>query len=255
MRRLIIYLKAQIICQKYAVGFVHKIARIYQRSGVPMSDLVQEGVVGLILAVRRFDPEFGTRLSTYAKWWIRASIQDHIVRSWSLVRLSTTSAQKSLFLNLKRRTSELIEGADNVGENIVSQLAERFETTAADVLSLARRISHRDLSLNLPFSDDSNGTVLDGLRSEAQTPEQIVAEKSERLELTFVIQGAMQKLSAREQFIIKNRYFSEVRQTFAAIGGELGISKDRVRQLELRALNTLRKLMEPALIRGEIILK
>ena len=229
------------------LSFVMSVARVYKRSGVPMSDLFQEGILGLIQAVKRFDPEFNTRLSTYAKWWIRASIQDYIVRSWSLVRLSTTSTQKSLFLSLKRRTWELMEGADNFGENIAGHLAERFETTASDVISLARRITHRDISINF-----SNFEVIE---SDAKTPEQLVEEQSERLEMVSIMKWGLDKLPAREQFIIKNRYFVEVKRTFASIGQDLGLSKDRVRQLEFRALETLRKLTEASLIRGEIIVK
>ena len=105
------------------LGFVVNVAKGYRRSGVPMSDLVQEGVIGLVKAVKKFNPEMDARLATYAKWWIRASIQDHIVRSWSIVRLSTTSAQKSLFLNLRRKTAELIDGADALSDTFVLQLA------------------------------------------------------------------------------------------------------------------------------------
>ena len=237
------------------LGFVLNVAKGYSRSGVPMSDLIQEGMVGLIQAVKRFNPDFDARLSTYAKWWIMASIQDHIVRSWSLVRLSTTSAQKSLFLSLRRKTSELIEGADALSDNIASQLAERFETTATDVRNLARRITQRDQSLDAPIFDEPNVSWLDHLKSETQTPEEHLAEKSEKMELRELMARAMNKLPAREQFIIKNRYFAEAKQTFTSIGRELNLSKDRVRQLEARALQTLKEILEPALIDGRIITK
>ena len=237
------------------LGFVMKVAKGYKRSGVPMSDLIQEGIVGLIKAVRRFNPDFDTRLSTYAKWWIRASIQDHIVKSWSLVRLSTTSAQKSLFSNLRRKTSELIEGADALSENIVTQLAERFETTAVDVRNLARRVTLRDQSLDAPISDEYGETWLDQLKSDAETPEERIVQESEKTILSELMERALQKLPAREQFIIKNRYFVEAKQTFASIGRELNLSKDRVRQLENRALQTLKELTEPGLIDSQIIIK
>ena len=237
------------------LGFVLNVARGYKRSGVPMSDLIQEGIVGLIKAVRRFNPDFDARLSTYAKWWIRASIQDHIVKSWSLVRLSTTSAQKSLFLNLRRKTFELIEGADALSENIVTQLAERFETTAVDVRNLARRVTLRDQSLDAPISGEHGETWLDQLKSDAKTPEECIVQESEKTILSELMERALQKLPAREQFIIKNRYFVEAKQTFASIGGELNLSKDRVRQLENRALQTLKELTEPGLIDSKIIIK
>ena len=237
------------------LGFVLNVAKGYRRSGVPMSDLIQEGIIGLIQAVKRFNPELDTRLSTYAKWWIRASIQDHVVKSWSLVRLSTTSAQKSLFLNLRRKTSEIIEGADALSENIVSQLAERFETTAADVRNLARRVTQRDQSLDTPICDEFGESWLDQLKSDTETPEDSIAKDSEKIELCELIVRAMQNLPTREQFIIKSRYFAEAKQTFASIGRELNLSKDRVRQLETRALQTLKKFMEPGLIDGRIIVK
>ena len=237
------------------LGFVMKVATGYKRSGVPMSDLIQEGIIGLIKAVRRFNPDFDTRLSTYAKWWIRASIQDHIVKSWSLVRLSTTSAQKSLFLNLRRKTFELMEGADALSENIVTQLAERFETTAVDVRNLARRVTLRDQSLDAPISGEHGETWLDQLKSDAETPEESIVQESEKTILSELMKRALQKLPAREHFIIKNRYFVEAKQTFASIGRELNLSKDRVRQLENRALQTLKELTEPGLIDSQIIIK
>ena len=237
------------------LAFVMKVAKGYKRSGVPMSDLIQEGMVGLIKAVRRFNPDFDTRLSTYAKWWIRAAIQDHIVNSWSLVRLSTTSAQKSLFLNLRRKTFELMEGADALSENIVTQLAERFETTAVDVRNLARRVTLRDQSLDAPISDEYGETWLDQLKCDAKTPEECIVQESEKTILSELMELALEKLPASEQFIIKNRYFVEAKKTFASIGRELNLSKDRVRQLENRALQTLKELTEPGLIDSQIIIK
>ena len=237
------------------LGFVVNVAKGYRRSGVPMSDLVQEGVIGLVQAVRKFNPEKDARLSTYARWWIRASIQDHIVRSWSLVRLSTTSAQKSLFLNLRRKTSELIEGADALSDTFATQLAERFETTAAEVKNLARRVSQRDQSLDTSLSDDGVASWLDLLRSDAPTPEDRLAEESENHALGQLIARALEKLPAREQFIIRNRYFAEAKQTFASIGRELNLSKDRVRQLEAGALESLRDSLEPGLVERQIVVK
>jgi RNA polymerase sigma-32 factor len=225
-------------------GFVVRTAKAYRRSGVPMSDLVQEGMVGLIQAVRRFNPEKDVRLATYAVWWIRAAMLDHIVRSWSIVRLSTTSAQKSLFLQL-RRLSGLIGSADALSEDIIQKLADRFETTAADVRALARRVTHRDTSLDqaIVVHDGSTTTWLDQLRTDEPTAEEKLVMDSERrltAELTAV---ALAHLPAREQFIIRNRYFSGAKRTLASIGHELNLSKDRVRQLEARALSTLREIL------------
>ncbi len=237
------------------LGFVVNVAKGYRRSGIPMSDLVQEGVVGLLQAVRKFNPDMDARLSTYARWWIRASIQDHIVRSWSLVRLSTSSAQKSLFLNLRRKTAELLDGADALSDTLAAQLAERFETTAADVKNMARRVAQRDQSLDMPLSDDSANSWLDLLRSDAPSPEDKLAEESETTALSELMTLALENLPDREQFIIRNRYFAEVKHTFASIGRELDLSKDRVRQLESRALESLREFLEPSLLEHQITVK
>jgi RNA polymerase sigma-32 factor len=237
------------------LGFVVNMAKKYRRSGVPMPDLIQEGMVGLVQAVKKFNPDRDARLSTYAMWWIRAAMQDHIVRSWSLVRLSTTSAQKSLFLQLRRKTSELIEGADALSDEFAQRLADRFETTAADVANLARRISHRDMSLNVELSDVSGETWLDRLQSNDPNPEEQLADASERNAAQELLAMAIAKLPDREQFIIEHRYLREARQTFAAIGRDLNLSKDRVRQLEARALETLRSVLEPGLLERQIISK
>ena len=129
--------------------FVIKIARSYRRSGLPMADLIQEGTLGLMHAIRRFDPDKGVRLSTYAMWWIRAAMQDYAVRSWSLVRIGTTNAQKALFLRLRRLTAELKEGAEGLSDDLIASLAKRFDTTAAEVRALARRVRGGDSSLEI----------------------------------------------------------------------------------------------------------
>lgn len=224
-------------------GFVVRTAQRYRRSGVPMPDLVQEGMVGLIQAVRRFNPEKDVRLATYAVWWIRAAMLDHIVRSWSLVRLSTTSAQKSLFLQLSR-LSALIGSADALSEDIIQKLADRFETTAADVRALARRVTHRDTSLDQTVERDGGQVrLLDQLPACEPSAEDRLVMDSERKLLAELTAFALAHLPAREQFIIRNRYFSGAKRTLASIGHELNLSKDRVRQLEARALATLREIM------------
>jgi RNA polymerase sigma-32 factor len=225
-------------------GFVVRTAKAYRRSGVPMPDLIQEGMIGLIQAVRRFNPEKDVRLATYAVWWIRAAMLDHIVRSWSLVRLSTTSAQKSLFLQL-RRLSGLLGSADALSDDIAQRLAERFETTAADVRALARRITHRDASLNqtIAHADGAAPSWLDQLPLDEPSVEDKLVMDSERKTLADLIGYALAHLPAREQFIIRNRYFSGAKRTLASIGRELNLSKDRVRQLEARALATLRDVL------------
>ena len=236
-------------------NYVVRLAKGYRRSGVPMSDLIQEGMVGLVQAVKRFNPDRKVRLSTYAMWWIRASMQDHIVRSWSLVRLSTTSAQKSLYLNLRRLTADLIDGADMLSDEIVTRLAERFQTTASDVRNLAWRIANKDQSLDAQLSSRSEVTWLEVLASEEPNAEEILTAKGDKMQLYNIISRALSKLPDREQFIIRHRYLSEAKKTFASIGQELNLSKDRVRQLEACALKTLQELLEPILVQNHFSIK
>jgi RNA polymerase sigma-32 factor len=237
------------------LNYVVKLAKGYRRSGVPMSDLIQEGVIGLVQAVKRFNPDKKVRLSTYAMWWIRASMQDHIVRSCSLVRLSTTSAQKSLYLNLRRLTADLFDGADALSDEIIFRLAERFETTASEVRNLARRISSKDQSLDTQTVGRGDGVWLDVLASNQPNAEEILAEKGDKIQLRNIIAKALSNLPDREQFIIRHRYLSEAKQTFASIGQELNLSKDRVRQLEGCALKTLQDLLGPILVQHQLFVK
>jgi RNA polymerase sigma-32 factor len=212
-------------------------------------------MVGLVQAVKRFNPDKSVRLSTYAMWWIRASMQDHIIRSWSLVRLSTTSAQKSLYLNLRRLTGDLINGADALSDEIVARLAERFETTASDVRNLARRIASKDQSLDAQISERGKSVWLDVLVSDEPNAEEVLTAKGERMQLYNIIAKALSNLSDREQFIIRHRYLTEAKRTFASIGQELDLSKDRVRQLEACALKTLQELLGPVLDQNQLFIK
>ena len=226
---------------------VVKIARSYRDSGLPMSDLVQEGTVGLIRAVRRFNPDRGVRLSTYAMWWVRASIQDHVVHSWSLVRIGTTNTQKALFLRLRRLKADLVDGAEGLSDEFVARLSRGLDITATEVRALARRVAGGDWSLDQPTHVDGATTWLDRLASESPTPEEAVIEASERRFITDIVARALAMLPPREEFIIRRRYFEDARQTFEGIGREIGLSKDRVRQLEARALAKLRDYLQPAL--------
>ncbi len=236
--------------------FVIKIAKRYRNYDLPMTDLIQAGTVGLIQAVRRFSPERNVRLATYAMWWIRAAIQDYVMRSWSLVRVGTTAAQKSLFFTLRRVRAEIREGADSLGEEslkVLKALAQRSGMKMSDVLTVASRLAGRDTSLNVPLDRDDAGAIewIDSLPDARPTPEETIAVTSEQRFLDGVLNKALSMLPPREQMIIRKRYLAEAASTFEALARELGVSKERVRQLEARALAELRGMLEPAM--GELL--
>ncbi len=223
------------------LGFVVHIARRYRRFGLPLNDLVQEGTIGLIHAVRRFDPGRNTRLCTYAAWWIRAHIQAYVVRSWSLVRLSTGTAQRALFFRLRRMMADLRGGAEQLGEDVLRPLAERFKVPMREVLALARRAAGFDRSLDQSANDARPTEIADP----APDPEEQAAAASQQRWRQGLIARAMKALSQRERAIIAGRYLAELAKTRDALARELGISAERVRQLEQKALEKLRTLLAP----------
>ena len=230
--------------------FVVKMARKYRNYGPSLQDLIQEGTIGLLRAAKRFDPGRDVRFATYAMWWVRAAIQDHVVRSWSSVRIGTTATQKTLFFKLRRMMVELRDGADALGEELLAPLAKRFDVPLREVTALAQRVARFDLSLNRPIG----GGQRDGERSddwlgrlacERPNPEEEAAEESESRFWDGLLARALDALPPREQLIIKARYYAEAVPTREAIGRELGISKERVRQLEARALEKMRHILGP----------
>lgn len=220
--------------------FVHHVARRYGRDGHALSDLVQEGTVGLIEAVRRFNPDRGVRLSTYAMWWIRASIQDHIVRSRSLVKIGTTAAQKAMFLNLRRRMGAFAD-LETVSDDITKVVADRFSTSVEEVRRFARRIARPDQSLDAPVSAESNDTWVDYLPDSRPSPEDRLSRLRDSRAVFSSLAKGLANLPPRERLIIRRRFFAEPAPSRAALGAELGLSKERVRQLEVRALERLRE--------------
>ncbi len=219
--------------------FVVRIARIYRHSGVPMADLIQEGTVGLIQAVRKFNPDRGTRLATYAMWWIRAAIQERVVRSWSLVRTGTTAAQKALFFALRRR------GTPDLTDAIARALAQRFGLTQDDVAEMARRAFATDRSLDERTGERGQSDRMAFLADTRPTPEDQLVQVKQLHFWRRILARGLSALPPREQVIIRRRYLSEAKVTFAALSHELGLSKERVRQLERLALAKLKSRLRP----------
>lgn len=227
------------------LGFVVAIARKYRRYGVPMNDLVQEGVVGLLRAIGKFDPQHDVRLSTYARWWVRAAIQEHVVRSWSLVRIGTTAAQRAMFFHLRRMAADLREGADALTEDVLRPVARRFGVPLREALALAWRASTTDRSLNQAVRAEGDAEWIDRLADDAPTPEELAAVESEARFRRGLVSRALDALPHRERTIVAGRFLAEFKRTRSEIGAELGISKERVRQLEQAAVEKLQRLLAP----------
>lgn len=225
--------------------FVLKLAQRYRASGAPLADLVQEGMVGLSLAARKFDPDsHDNRFSTYAAWWIRAAMQDHVVRSWSLVRIGTTNAQKALFLAVRKRLAE--GSAEECGE-WAATLAARFKAPLAEVKALAARVAGRDMTLDIPSAADGD-TWLDRLADPSPTPEDHVIARSEQRFRTRLVAAALEALDPRERLIIIRRHLSDLKPSLESLAAEMKLSKERVRVLEKKALDKLRTLLQPLAI-------
>ena len=232
--------------------FITAMARRYSRYGLPMNDLVQEGVVGLIQALGRFNPNQNVRLSSFAIWWIRAAIQEHVVRSWSLVRIGTTAAQKALFFRLRQMAAEMRPGRDlgrdlgDVLEERLGRLAARFGVAPEELRTLLCRIGARDRSLNEPYGAGRETEWIELLPDPSPSPEERSADASEANYWKQRLTNALAALPPRERFIIHRRYLAEGRISFATIARELGLSKERVRQLEADALTELRRIVAAA---------
>lgn len=220
---------------------VAKIAMGYRGYGLPLADLIAEGNLGMMQAVKRYDPERGFRLATYAMWWIRASIQEYILHSWSLVKLGTTAAQKKLFFNLRRIKGRIqaVEDGDLTPEN-VAKIANELEVSEAEVIDMNRRLIGPDHSLNAPVRADSDsGEWQDWLQDDTEDQEKTLGEMEELGLRRDLLTAAMSHLTARERDILQERRLRDEPTTLEDLAQKYGVSRERVRQIEVRAFDKL----------------
>jgi len=231
---------------------VAKIAMGYRGYGLPISEVVSEGNVGLMQAVKRFEPDKGFRLATYAMWWIKASIQEYILRSWSLVKMGTTANQKKLFFNLRKAKSKIsaLEDGD-LRPDQVKQIATRLGVTEQDVIDMNRRLGG-DASLNAPIRDDGEpGEWQDWLVDTSPSQEAILAESEEFDHRRNALTGAMGVLNPRERRIFEARRLAEEPMTLEDLAAEFGVSRERVRQIEVRAFEKVQAAVKTTIARQE----
>jgi RNA polymerase sigma-32 factor len=222
----------------------------FRRYGAPMNDLIQEASLGLMKAADKFDPDRGVRFSTYAVWWIKASIQDYVMRNWSMVRTGSTSSQKSLFFNLRRVQAKLEREASQRGEmldqhQLRQMVAAEVGVSLADVEMMEGRLSGGDFSLNATQSSEDEGREwIEALEDEGVQAAEAVEEEHDAAHLRGWLVKAMQSLNTRERFIVAERKLREDPRTLESLGEELGLSKERVRQLEAAAFVKMRRSLE-----------
>ncbi|MSP21224.1 MAG: RNA polymerase sigma factor RpoH [Alphaproteobacteria bacterium] len=221
---------------------VAKIAMGYRGYGLPLADLIAEGNVGMMQAVKRFDPERGFRLATYAMWWIRAAIQEYILHSWSLVKIGTTAAQKKLFFNLRRLKGQLkaFEEGD-LKAGTVKTIAHKLDVTEEEVVSMNRRLAAPDHSLNAAVREDGEGEWQDWLVDETPNQEVRMGDSEELRLRRGLLATAMENLSERERHILEERRLKDAPATLEDLSKEYGISRERVRQIEVRAFEKLQR--------------
>jgi len=232
---------------------VARIAMGYRGYGLPIGEVISEGNVGLMQAVKRFDPEKGFRLATYAMWWIRAAIQEYILRSWSLVKMGTTAAQKKLFFNLRKIKGQLkaLEDGD-LRPDHVKYIATRLGVNEDDVISMNRRLAG-DSSLNAPVrNDEGSGEWMDWLVDDtAVDQETALAESEEQEQRRGMLHDALEKLNERERRVFEARRLSEDPLTLEQLSGEFGVSRERIRQIEVRAFEKVQKAVQNAAAEAE----
>jgi RNA polymerase sigma-32 factor len=233
---------------------VAKMAMGYRGYGLPVAEVISEGNIGLMQAVKKFDPEKGFRLATYAMWWIRASIQEYVLRSWSLVKMGTTAAQKKLFFNLRRMKSKMqaIEEGDLKPED-VTYIATQLAVTNDEVISMNRRLSGPDASLNVRVGEDGGGEWQDWLASDDESAETEYAEREEHDERMILLNQALSTLNEREQHIIRERRLRDDPVTLEDLADQYGVSRERIRQIEVRAFEKMQAAIKKAALESGLI--
>jgi RNA polymerase sigma-32 factor len=234
---------------------VAKIAMGYRGYGLPIGEVISEGNVGLMQAVKKFEPDKGFRLATYAMWWIRASIQEYILRSWSLVKMGTTAAQKKLFFNLRKAKSQIEAFQDgDLRPDQVSAIATKLGVLDSEVISMNRRLGGPDASLNAPLRADGESEWQDWLADDDQvSQETVVAENQEKSLRMSLLEEAMVELTDRERHILTERRLKDDPTTLEDLASQYGVSRERVRQIEVRAFEKLQKSMREAAIAKNMV--
>ena len=219
--------------------FVVKVAFEYKSYGAKLLDLIQEGNIGLMMAVKKFNPYKGYRFISYAIWWIRAYIQNFIIKTWSLVKIGTTQAQKKLFYKIGKVRKALESNGEN--EKKYELLAHDLDVTKEDIIEMEQRMSSRDLSLDAPFDESQELTHLELLKEESPNQEEAFAQEEEKKIREHEVQDAMRRLNEKEVYVLQNRIMAEEPLTLQQIGDHLKLSRERVRQIESEALKKLKR--------------
>ena len=228
---------------------VAKIAMGYRGYGLPLAELISEGNVGMMQAVKRFDPERGFRLATYAMWWIRAAIQEYILHSWSLVKMGTTAAQKKLFFNLRKLKNRIQSVEEqHLSPEQVTKIATELNVPEQDVVSMNSRLASQDHSLNAPLRADSEGEWQDWLVDESESQETQFADREELDARRSLLGEAMVALNKRERHILTERRLRENPRTLEKLSQEYNISRERVRQIEVRAFEKVQRAVKNAVL-------
>jgi RNA polymerase sigma-32 factor len=233
---------------------VAKIAGGYRGYGLPIVDLIAEGNVGLMQALRKFDPDKGFRFSTYAMWWIRANMQEYILHSWSLVKIGTTAAQKKLFFNLRRLKNEMQElNEPIISTETIKEIARELNVSEHEVIEMSKRLTAPDQSLNAPLREEGNEEWQDWLVDDESNHEEKILERNESQQKNAILETAMKSLNEREYNIITERRLKDPPVTLEVLSESLGISRERVRQIEIRAFDKLQKAVKTAALQGRIL--